>query len=233
MQRNIDTLPRIDVSAPTLIKKYGNRRLYDTGESRYITLEELSRKIREGTDVRVVDAKTGEDLTQGTLTQIIIEGRGAARMLPVPLLMQLIRLGDDALAEFFGRYVTDALSVYLEIKRGASAVARFNPFAAMPFTAGNALARMWMGTPFGASRAAQAAPTWHASGDEDDIADGEHSEPPPGIPSEDVDVRVHERTDELAQLRRELDELKRSVLQRDDEPKPGPARRPRKRKTTR
>jgi polyhydroxyalkanoate synthesis repressor PhaR len=216
------------VSAPTLIKKYGNRRLYDTGESRYITLEELSRKIQEGTDVRVVDAKTGEDLTQSTLTQIIIEGRGAARMLPVPLLMQLIRLGDDSLAEFFGRYVTDALSVYLEIKRGASAVARFNPFAAVPFAAGDALARMWMSSPFGASRAAQSTPTWHASPPDDDLADaGEAVEPPPGIPSEDVDVRVHERTDELAQLRRELDELKRSVLQRDDGP--GPARRPRKR----
>lgn len=221
------------MSAPTLIKKYGNRRLYDTGESRYITLEELSRKVQEGTDVRVVDAKSGEDLTQGTLTQIIIEGRGAARMLPVPLLMQLIRLGDDALAEFFGRYVTDALSVYLEIKRGASAVARFNPFAAMPFTAGDALARMWMSTPFGASRAAQTPPTWHASPDESALAGDTYSEPPPGIPSEDVDVRTHERTDELAQLRREMDELKRSVLQRDDEPKPGPARRTRKRKTTR
>lgn len=223
---------RTDVSAPTLIKKYGNRRLYDTGESRYITLEELSRKIQGGTDVRVIDAKTGEDLTQGTLTQIIIEGRGAARMLPVPLLMQLIRLGDDALAEFFGRYVTDALSVYLEIKRGASAVARFNPFAAVPFAAGDALARMWMSSPFGASRAAQSTPTWHSSPPDDDIAGaGQSSEPPPGIPSEDVDVRVHERTDELAQLRREIDELKRSVLQRDDEPRPGPARRPRKRKT--
>jgi polyhydroxyalkanoate synthesis repressor PhaR len=232
VQRNTVTLPRIDVSAPTLIKKYGNRRLYDTGESRYITLEELSRKIQEGTDVRVVDAKTGQDLTQGTLTQIIIEGRGAARMLPIPLLMQLIRLGDDALAEFFGRYVTDALSVYLEIKRGASAVARFNPFAAMPFTAGDALARMWMSTPFGASRAAQVPPTWHAGPSEDDIADAEQSsEPPPGIPSEDVDAPAHTRTDELAQLRREMDELKRSVLQRDDEPKPGPARRTRKRKT--
>lgn len=220
------------MSAPTLIKKYGNRRLYDTGESRYITLEELSRKIQEGTDVRVVDAKTGQDLTQSTLTQIIIEGRGAARMLPVPLLMQLIRLGDDALAEFFGRYVTDALSVYLEIKRGASAVARFNPFAAVPFATSDALARMWMSSPFGAGRAAQPAPTWHSSQPEDDVAvDGEGVEPPPGIPSEDVDVRVHERTDELAQLRRELDELKRSVLQRDDEPKPGPARRTRKRKT--
>ena len=88
------------------VKKYSNRRLYDTIESRYITMEELAEKIRAGADVRVVDAKTNEDLTATTLTQIVVEGRGAARMLPVPLLTQLIRMGDDNLAEFFGRYVT-------------------------------------------------------------------------------------------------------------------------------
>jgi polyhydroxyalkanoate synthesis repressor PhaR len=221
------------VSPPTLIKKYGNRRLYDTGESRYITLEELSRKIQEGGDVRVVDAKTGEDLTQGTLTQIIVEGRGAARMLPVPLLVQLIRLGDDALAEFFGHYVSDALRMYLEVKRGASAVARYNPFAAMPFAASDALARMWMSSPLG--RAAQVPPVWSSPSPDD----GEAGEPvadepfgaPPG-PLSDAGERGRGRSDELAQLRRELDELKRSVLQRDQrsEPKPGSTRSTRKRK---
>ena len=72
-----------------LIKKYGNRRLYDTESSRYITLEELAGIIRRGEEVRVVDAKSGEDLTTATLAQIIIEGRGAARLLPLPLLVQL------------------------------------------------------------------------------------------------------------------------------------------------
>ena len=75
----------------TVVKKYSNRRLYDTDESRYITLEELTEKIRAGADVRVVDAKTNEDLTQATLTQIILEGP-AARLLPIPLLSQLIRI---------------------------------------------------------------------------------------------------------------------------------------------
>ena len=89
-----------------LVKKYGNRRLYDTEESRYITLEELAGTVRQGKDVHVVDAKTGEDLTTATLAQIIIEGRGAGRLLPPALLVQLIRMGDDALAEFLGQYVT-------------------------------------------------------------------------------------------------------------------------------
>jgi len=131
------------VSEPTIIKKYGNRRLYDTGDSRYITLDELATKIQSGVDVRVIEAKTGEDLTQATLTQIIIEGRDAARMLPVALLTQLIRLGDDALAEFFGQYMSTALGFYLQAKRGASAMAAYNPFAAVPLAATDAFARMW------------------------------------------------------------------------------------------
>src|SRR5262245_43481157 len=110
------------------IKKYGNRRLYDTGTSRYVTLEEIAERVRLGEDVRVVDAKSGHDLTQSTLAQIILEGRGAARLLPIPLLVQLVRMRDDALAEFFGRYVAWALEVYLRLRQGARAVMPWNPF---------------------------------------------------------------------------------------------------------
>lgn len=102
-----------------LVKKYGNRRLYDTESSKYVTLEELADKIRHGADARVIDAKTGDDLTQSTLTQIILESRGAGKLLPIPLLVQLIRLGDDALADFMGRYVSWALEVYLQTKQVA------------------------------------------------------------------------------------------------------------------
>jgi polyhydroxyalkanoate synthesis regulator protein len=132
--------------------------------------------------VRVIDAASGDDLTQQTLTQIIIEGRGAARLLPVPLLTQLVRLGDDALAEFFGRYVTGALELYLQARRGAQAIAPFNPFAAMPFSASDALARLWMATPMAR----------HA----------EPGEEPPRQPA---------AADDVASLRRELDELKKTV----------------------
>ena len=207
------------VSGPTLIKKYGNRRLYDTGESRYITLDELSKKIHSGSDVRVVDAKSGEDLTQATLTQIIIEGRGAARMLPVPLLIRLIRLGDDSLAEFFGRYMSDALEIYLQMKRGAGRVVQYNPFATVPLAATDALTRMWMGAPFGVSRASEASPKWQPAPAEEPEAEEPEAEAP-AVP----DHAGH--AEDLAQLRRELDELKRS-LQPDAEP---PRRKPRKRK---
>jgi polyhydroxyalkanoate synthesis repressor PhaR len=111
-----------------LIKKYGNRRLYDTEDSKYVTLEELAEKIRKGFDVRVVDAQTDEDLTQATLVQVVLEAGGAA-FLPVQLLLQMIRLSDDALAEFFSRYVTGALEMYLQAKRGVQSIASLNPFA--------------------------------------------------------------------------------------------------------
>lgn len=167
------------------VKKYPNRRLYDTVESRYITMEELAEKIRGGADVRVVDAKTNEDLTAATLTQIVVEGRGAARMLPVPLLTQLVRMGDDNLAEFFGRYMTWAMEVYLRAKQGAQAIAPFNPFAMAPFAGANALARM-----FGAG---SREPAWE--------------EPPPAPPPQTPPPAASD----VAELRRELDELKRAL----------------------
>jgi polyhydroxyalkanoate synthesis repressor PhaR len=117
-----------------IVKKYGNRRLYDTEESRYVRLGELAEKIRRGSDVQVVDATTGADLTAETLVQIIFDDRHAARLLPVSLLTRMIRMGDDALAEFLGRYVTWALEIYLQTKQGLNAFAPFSPFGGfMPF----------------------------------------------------------------------------------------------------
>lgn len=178
------------------IKKYSNRRLYDTENSTYITLEELADAIRKGADVRVVDAKSGEDLTQATLTQIILESRGAARLLPIPLLLQLIRMGDDALAEFFGRFLGTALELYFQAKQGAQAISPYNPFASVPFTATNALARMLLGglSPFGAEAPPPAAPPPPAPAPQ---------QAPPPAASADVEA-----------LRRELEEIKRSMKRR-------------------
>jgi polyhydroxyalkanoate synthesis repressor PhaR len=130
-----------------IVKKYSNRRLYDTSASRYITLEELTEKIRGGEDVKVIDAKSGVDITQATLAQIIVESRGAARLLPVPLLTQLIRMGDDALAEFFSQYMAWFFEIYLQMKQGAQAASPLNPFSLMPFAATSALSRAFTSTP--------------------------------------------------------------------------------------
>lgn len=116
-----------DAVAPVTVKKYSNRRLYDTDLSRYVTLDELTERIRAGVDVYVVDAGSGADLTQSTLAQIVIENRGAARLLPVPLLHAMIRMGDDALAEFLGRYMGWALQVFGQARRQTRAM--LGPFA--------------------------------------------------------------------------------------------------------
>ncbi len=173
--------------ATITVKKYGNRRLYDTAESRYITLEELAETIRKGTDAKVVDAKSGLDLTQVTLTQIILESRGAAKMLPVPLLLQLIRMREDALAEFMGRWMSWALAVYTQARRGASSIAQYNPLAMAPFAATNALARLLNGPA-----------AW---------SEPEAPMPPPPPEAEPEPVV----NNDVAELRRELEELKKSL----------------------
>lgn len=227
--------------ATVLIKKYGNRRLYDTSDSRYVTLDELATKIRSGSDLRIVDAQTGEDLTQATLTQIVLETGNAAKFLPVQLLTQMIRLSDDALAEFFSRYVTGALDVYLQAKRGMQSIATYNPLTQLPMAATDALARMWMGSPFGGPSPYQqyggyaAPPPYPVApapaeppADEEPARKRPDSDAPPrrrsasnladdaaGRPDERDDRA--ERADDVAAMRRELDELK--GLLRDSLPK--------------
>ena len=176
------------------IKKYPNRRLYDTEGSKYITMEELAERVRAGRDVRVLDAKSDEDLTQPTLVQLLTEG-GRAHLLPVPLLMQLVRMNDDSLAEFYTRYMTWALDLYFAMKQRAGS--SINPFAQVPFDMGGALARLFLG-----NGAAPQTPL------------------PPAPP---IEATHHENGDvagsakragaygEIAELRKELAELKQSL----------------------
>lgn len=82
-----------------LIKRYGSRKLYDTEESRYVSLEELAGWIRRGQEIRVVDNRSGEDVTAQTLTQIISEeGRRGVSLLPNEVLHELIRFGEEAVS---------------------------------------------------------------------------------------------------------------------------------------
>jgi polyhydroxyalkanoate synthesis repressor PhaR len=100
-----------------VIKKYGNRRLYDTSTSQYINLEEIATLIREGKALRVVDAKTGQDLTRVTLTQIILEdAKGGPSGLPLDLLRQLIVASDHVGREFVMWYLNSAFSAYQKVR---------------------------------------------------------------------------------------------------------------------
>ena len=102
------------------IKKYANRRLYDTESSTYITLDKLAHMVREGREFEVVDAKSGEDITRQVLTQIIVdeEARGAT-MLPLNFLKQLIGLYGNSMQNFVPSYLEAAMDAF---QRNQSAV---------------------------------------------------------------------------------------------------------------
>ncbi|MFO1032631.1 MAG: polyhydroxyalkanoate synthesis repressor PhaR [Hyphomicrobiales bacterium] len=96
----------------TVIKKYANRRLYNTATSTYVTLDDLARMVKDGTDFIVYDAKTGEDITRSVLTQIIFEeeNKGDNTLLPINFLRQLIR--------FYGDSMQGMVPGYLEFSMG-------------------------------------------------------------------------------------------------------------------
>ena len=107
-------------SGKVTIKKYANRRLYDTESSTYITLDRLAQMVREGREFEVVDAKSGEDITRQVLTQIIVdeEARGTT-MLPINFLKQLIGLYGNSMQNFVPSYLEAAMDAF---QRNQSAV---------------------------------------------------------------------------------------------------------------
>ena len=107
-------------SAKVTIKKYANRRLYDTESSTYITLDRLAQMVREGREFEVVDAKTGDDITRQVLTHIIVdeESRGST-MLPINFLKQLIGLYGNSMQNFVPQYLEAAMDAF---QRNQSAV---------------------------------------------------------------------------------------------------------------
>ena len=99
------------------IKKYANRRLYDTEQSKYVTLNQVADMIREGVQVEVRDAKTREDVTDFILTQIILEeAKKHNALLPTPVLHLIIQYGDNVLGEFFEKYFQPAIQNYIRAK---------------------------------------------------------------------------------------------------------------------
>ena len=101
---------------PVTIKKYANRRLYNTGTSAYVTLEDLAVMVKSGEDFVVYDAKTGDDITRSVLTQIIFEqeGKGGQNLLPINFLRQLIRFYGDSMQLLVPRYLETSLSSFTQ-----------------------------------------------------------------------------------------------------------------------
>ncbi len=97
-----------------VIKKYANRRLYNTATSRYVTLEQLSEMVKAGQNFAVFDAKTGEDITRSVLTQIIFEeeGKGGQTLLPVNFLRQLIGMYGNVMQPFVPNYLETVMETF-------------------------------------------------------------------------------------------------------------------------
>lgn len=120
-----------------IIKKYANRRLYNTASSSYITLEDLARMVRENVEFQVLDAKTGDDITHSILTQIIMdeEANGNQQMLPVSFLRQLIGMYGNSMQAMMPSYLEASMTNFREnqakireaFEKGISAT----PFAAI------------------------------------------------------------------------------------------------------
>jgi polyhydroxyalkanoate synthesis repressor PhaR len=103
-----------DRPPPVKIKKYANRRLYNTGTSSYVTLDHLCQMVKDGVDFIVHDAKTGEDITRSVLTQIIVEeeAKSGQNMLPVSFLRQLISFYGNSLQALVPRYLDSSMSLF-------------------------------------------------------------------------------------------------------------------------
>src|ERR1700761_2522068 len=121
-------------SAPVVIKKYANRRLYNTATSAYVTLDHLSQMVKEKTDFVVYDAKTGEDITRPVLTQIIVEeeSKGGQTLLPIPFLRQLISFYGDSLQGVVPQYLEMSMTQFArnqeQMRKYMQNAFGFNPF---------------------------------------------------------------------------------------------------------
>lgn len=115
-----------------IIKKYANRRLYDTSESQYVTLEYLCELVKRGVEFKVIDAKSEEDLTRTVLTQIIFEQESKGyNMLPISFLRQIISFYDDSLEKVLPNYLEQSMhyfTTHQEKMRDYMGGDEFSPF---------------------------------------------------------------------------------------------------------
>jgi polyhydroxyalkanoate synthesis repressor PhaR len=104
-----------EAATPIVIKKYANRRLYNTETSSYITLDHLATMTREGRDFQVFDARSGEDITRSVLTQIVMEEESTGQtMLPVPFLRQIIAMYGDSMQAMVPHYLEASMAAFAE-----------------------------------------------------------------------------------------------------------------------
>jgi polyhydroxyalkanoate synthesis repressor PhaR len=122
---------------PVVVKKYANRRLYNTESSSYVTLEDLAAMVRQGRHFVVYDAKSGEDITRGVLTQIIVEEEAKGRsLLPTSFLRQIIGFYGDSMQSLVPRYLENVMGAFArqqdQMRRAVEqSMGGFNPFGGL------------------------------------------------------------------------------------------------------
>lgn len=194
-----------------IIKKYENRRLYDTTNSRYINLEEVAEMVRKGGEVQVVDAKTNEDLTRTVLTQIIVEEtKGRELGLPLELLRQLVLASDSARHQFLEWYLKNAMEAYQKVSE--SLQTRFQEVQHAAVNPVEAVMNLWRSNPFLGSAAPGSVPIFPWATTPAPPA------PPKAPPATTQDPK------EIEELRRRMEELEKQLKAA------GPKRKPRKKK---
>jgi polyhydroxyalkanoate synthesis repressor PhaR len=175
-----------------VIKKYENRRLYDTTNSRYVNLEDVAALVRQGIDVEVQDAKTGEDLTRLILTQIVVEdAKERESALPLDVLRQLVLASGRASQEALAQYIRSISDLY---QKAYQALIPTNPVELM---------RAMFGSPAPSSRYFGFPPPAPAA-----------AAPEPGPPPKDESER-------LAALLQRIEELERRLEERSKPARPG------------
>ncbi len=194
-----------------VVKKYANRRLYNTATSSYVTLDELSKMVRIGQDFVVYDAKTGEDLTRSVLTQIILEEDGKGRnLLPISFLRQVIGFYDDSLRAFLPRYLElsmenfarnqEQIRRYIEGTFGSFfPMGQFEDMARQNMALFQRAANMFTPVP-GSDECAQS----QRQGDQPDAAAPVAAAPEPPM---DTSKEIRELNEKIEALERQLGEL--------------------------
>jgi polyhydroxyalkanoate synthesis repressor PhaR len=202
--------------APVVIKKYANRRLYNTATSAYVTLDHLSQMVKEKTDFVVYDAKTGDDITRSVLTQIIVEeeSKGGQTLLPISFLRQLISFYGDSLQGVVPQYLEMSMTQFArnqeQMRRYMQNAFGFNPFQQFESMGKQNMAMfeqaMRMFNPFGAGQTpGQGAPP-QANG----AAEPPKPQPAPA-PGADKDAAIDDLQRKLNELQGQLAELSKKT----------------------
>jgi polyhydroxyalkanoate synthesis repressor PhaR len=191
-----------DQTPPVVVKKYANRRLYNTESSSYITLDNLADMVRQGRDFVVYDAKTGEDITRGVLTQIIVEQEGKGRaLLPTAFLRQLIGFYGDQMQSMVPRFLEQAMGALAQqqeqmraaMQKTMGSIGTMFPFGNMEEVGRQNMAMM--------ERAFSLFTPFYRGGEPED-----GNEPPGQVPD-----RRPGQAQEIAALRAEVEELRRQL----------------------